>query len=113
MKPGNPMPVELTKRHGQIVASESIRDVFDALRELVTNSDDSYHRMGQKGGRIVVEIERHRGGAPSIIRIRDRAQGMTLDEMKSKIRRVGDRTSSAGIGGSSLVARVTVQRSGT
>ncbi|MBN1458172.1 MAG: hypothetical protein JXA57_01460 [Armatimonadetes bacterium] len=96
MKPGNPMPVELTKRHGQIVASESIRDVFDALRELVTNSDDSYHRMGQKGGRIVVEIERHRGGAPSIIRIRDRAQGMTLDEMKSKIRRVGDRTSSAG-----------------
>ncbi|MBS3956446.1 MAG: hypothetical protein KGZ40_02810 [Clostridiales bacterium] len=96
MRPGKAMPVELTKRHGQIVASESIRDVFDALRELVTNSDDSYHRMGHKGGRIIVEVKRHRGSVPSVIRIRDRAQGMTLEEMKAKIRRVGDRTSSSG-----------------
>ena len=95
MRPGSAQHAELSVRHGQMAAADSVKDVFDALRELVTNADDSYHRMGKPGGRIVIEAERHKA-TPSLLRVKDRAEGMTLEEMEQRIRRVGDRTSDAG-----------------
>ena len=95
MRPGSAQHAELSVRHGQMAAADSVKDVFDALRELVTNADYSYHRMGKPGGRIVIEAERHKA-TPSLLRVKDRAEGMTLEEMEQRIRRVGDRTSDAG-----------------
>jgi hypothetical protein len=72
-------------------ARMAIRDVYDAIVELVTNADDAYTRAGGRGGRIDIEIERRRKGAPSTIRVRDCATGMTPVEMDEKLARLGDR----------------------
>ncbi|MFC2085776.1 hypothetical protein ACFLRO_01045 [Bacteroidota bacterium] len=72
-------------------AKLAIRDVFDAIVELVTNSDDSYKRLNSYG-RIEIEIERRRG-APSILRVRDFAEGMTHESMNSVLSRMGGRVS--------------------
>ncbi|MCK4506582.1 MAG: hypothetical protein KAW14_13290 [Candidatus Aegiribacteria sp.] len=72
-------------------ASRSIRNVSDALVELVTNSDDRYQLLGTSG-RIEIEVERKRG-EPSIIKVRDFADGMTSDVMDSKLAIMGERVS--------------------
>ena len=67
------------------------------LVELITNSDDSYRDLEEISvpvvGKIRIEIERRRRGRYSIIKLRDRACGMTGSEMYSKLGTVGDRTS--------------------
>lgn len=67
------------------------------LVELITNSDDSYRDLEDNGiqttGKIRIEIERKRIGQFSIIRVRDRAAGMSDEEMYRKIGVMGDRTS--------------------
>ncbi len=94
MKQGKPEPLEYTKRHGYFAAQSSIRDPYDALVELITNADDSYSKLERYEGSVLIEFERrHKGGR---LIIRDRAQGMTLEEMKKKIKKVGDRTSNDG-----------------
>jgi hypothetical protein len=59
-----------------------------ALIELITNSDDAY---GDSEGSIVVEIER--GRAKWSMTVRDRARGMSADEIREKLLSVGGRTS--------------------
>jgi len=72
-------------------------DISRGLVELITNSDDSYGRIEDKGkrvdGGILIAIERRRKGKCSLIKVHDRAQGMSLDEMVSKLKRVGGLTS--------------------
>jgi hypothetical protein len=89
MKAQPPEPLDYTKRHGQLTAQYAIRDVYDALEELITNSDDSYLRIDKPDGQILIEVE-HRYKGNSKIIVRDRAEGMTLDEMRKKIKKVGD-----------------------
>ncbi len=72
-------------------AKMAIRDIFDALVELITNADDRYQIIGGSG-RIEIEAQRHRG-APSQIRVRDFADGMTQDTMDRKLSRLGGRES--------------------
>jgi hypothetical protein len=72
-------------------ASRSIRNVSDALVELITNSDDRYQLLGT-AGRIEIEVERKRG-EPSIVKVRDFADGMTSDVMDSKLAIMGERVS--------------------
>jgi hypothetical protein len=74
-------------------ARRAVRDVYDALVEIITNADDRYMLLGSKKGRIVIEVERRRKGTPGIVRVRDFADGMTTDDMHGKLRRVGDRVS--------------------
>jgi hypothetical protein len=74
-------------------ASMAVRNVYDALVELITNADDRYMILGSKKGKIGIEVERRRKGTPSIVRVRDFADGMTTEDMRSKLRRVGDRVS--------------------
>jgi len=66
------------------------------LVELITNSDDSYRNLEEKGerllGKIIIEIERRKDG-PSTIRVRDRAEGMRGKEMQEKLGTLGGRTS--------------------
>ena len=67
------------------------------LVELITNGDDSYRDLEELGlkvsGKIKIEVERKRGSSPSIVRVLDRASGMSGEEMYSKLGTVGERTS--------------------
>jgi len=67
------------------------------LVELITNSDDSYRNLEEKGGqasgKIRIEIERRKLGQPSVLIVRDRAEGMNRDEMFQKLGTLGKRTS--------------------
>src|SRR5438874_11709404 len=90
----DPIDFNLSKRYYQFNRQYAIRDVFDALVELITNSDDSYHRMyrkaliAQDGGGILIEHCEQRKGQ-STIRVHDRAEGMSLQEMREKLAEVG------------------------
>ena len=100
MRQGEAEELEYTSRHGQFAAQHSIQDFYDLVVELLTNCDDSYHgqftrrEIQQDGGEILLEIEPHRKGTPSVVTIRDRAAG--FQDLATKLKRVGDRTSQAG-----------------
>lgn len=72
-------------------AKLAIRDVFDAIVELVTNADDAYQRI-DAGGRIEIEVERRRG-SPSLLKVRDFAAGMSAEVMEQNLSRLGGRVS--------------------
>jgi len=74
-------------------AKWAVRDVFDALTELVTNADDAYVRS-RMSGRIEIEVERRRKGASSVVQVRDFASGLTQDEMDRKLSHLGERRDS-------------------
>ena len=76
-------------RYLQQNARHAIRDIYDAIVELVTNSDDAYARAGTHG-RIDIEIERRRGESTSPLRIRDFAGGLTRDDMDKKLSGLGN-----------------------
>lgn len=71
------------------------------LVELITNSDDSYRDLEDRGrqvsGKIRIEIERRRS-KPSIVKVRDRATGMNRAEMYKKLGTLGRRTSGFEVG---------------
>jgi hypothetical protein len=74
-------------------ASEAMRgDIVRGLIEAITNADDAYARMGDVTGKIVVEVE-HRRGAEWTVRVKDRATGMTQQEMRDKLIHLGGRSS--------------------
>jgi hypothetical protein len=85
-------PVEATKRTLIQNAKYAVCDVYDAIVELVTNSDDRYQLLGMPG-RIEIEVERHRKEEPNILRIRDFADGMTAADMERKLSYEGERVS--------------------
>lgn len=95
MKQQAPESLVYTKRHGYMTAQYAVRDIYDALVELITNCDDSYHRIGNEEGQILIEIERRHKGKSYVI-IRDKAEGISLEEMRKKIKKVGDLTSANG-----------------
>ena len=88
--------VKVAKRRLQQDSRGAIRDVQDALVELITNADDAYQRMSKsehpKTCRIEMEVERRRG-EPTLVKVRDFAQGLTRADMDKKIGEVGDRVS--------------------
>lgn len=85
--------LETSIRYWYQNAQMAVRDVYDALIEIITNSDDRYVRLKPKCGRIEIEIERKRKEAHSVVIVRDFADGMTLDVMKKKIKLIGGRVS--------------------
>lgn len=94
--------LQIDMRLWQILRSQAIRNVYDALVELITNSDDSYHRLyaagrrSKDGGDILIEHMELRKGKPSYLRVRDKAEGMTWEEMQTKLGFVGRYTSTEG-----------------
>ncbi len=66
-------------------------DVRRAIIELVTNADDSYIRLGAPG-EIVIEVE-HRRSKPRLIEVRDDAEGMTLEDINTRLAVQGGETS--------------------
>lgn len=68
-------------------------DPMNAIIELVTNSDDAYSALDSpRRGKIKIEVERHRQ-EPTRITVRDRAGGMSYDELEERLGAVGRRTS--------------------
>lgn len=64
---------------------------MDAIVELVTNSDDSYRRMGRtEGGRIVIHISRGTGGVLRELAVVDSAQGMTREKLMAALTKFED-----------------------
>lgn len=94
-----PAEIQVTKRYIHQNAKIAIQDVYDALIELITNADDQYVLLEEHGhtvnGRIEIEVERKRKGTPSIVRVRDFGDGMTLEVMEEKLgpRSLGKRIS--------------------
>ena len=77
-------------------ADQAIRkDVIRAIVELVTNCNDSYHRLEDSGlpasGVIIIEVQRRH--IDSVLRIRDLAEGMDGDVMDRKVGTYGAATS--------------------
>jgi hypothetical protein len=70
-------------------SAQAIRSALDALIELVTNSDDAYSLAGDDKGKIVITVTREKRERSGVIVVKDRAGGMTLDEMKQKILKYG------------------------
>jgi len=67
-----------------------------ALVELITNADDSYRELEEQGkdssGKIVIEIEKKNKGI-SKVKVKDRAAGMSREELHAKLGALGKRTS--------------------
>ena len=83
-------PLEVASRRVVQDAKLAIRDVYDAIVELVTNADDRYQILGTNG-RVEIELGRQGKGRPSILRVRDFADGMTTGQMNRKLGRIGGR----------------------
>src|SRR6266496_855164 len=102
IKIGQPVKLQTDIRYVQHNRDYAIGDVYDALVELLTNCDDSYHNLfrGQKrtrdGGDILIEQLKQRKGHTSYIVVRDKAQGMDAAKMKSALLRIGGHSSEAG-----------------
>jgi HSP90 family molecular chaperone len=101
IKLGEVRDLHLSSRYYQFNRSHAIHDLFDALVELITNPDDSYHRLFMKhlieqdGGPITIDYCAAK--EKPFIAIRDHAQGMSLDEMAKKLGDVGTCHSERGI----------------
>ena len=90
-------PLETTSRYLKQVATMAIRDIYDAVVELVTNSDDRYQHLDQDGllketGIIEIEVKRKKG-KNSLLFVRDFADGMTTELMAEKLLVLGGRVS--------------------
>lgn len=85
-------PLEVASRRVVQDAKLAIRDVYDAIVELVTNADDRYQILRTEG-RVEIELGRQGKGQPSILRVRDFADGMTTEQMNRKLGRIGGRVS--------------------
>jgi len=71
-------------------AQATIRNLIDAVVELVTNSDDSYRRLEERGneqsGKIEVTVSREKGGRCQIFIVNDYAEGMTREQLQKAVR---------------------------
>ena len=97
---GTPVDLEYTKRYGALVAQHSIQDFYDLIVELITNPDDSYHGMFVDGGwprTAGQSLSRSsRIGVIDRRSLPSRIVPRGSPTWRTKLRRVGERTSRAG-----------------
>jgi hypothetical protein len=72
----------------------TVRYLIDAIVELVTNSDDSYRRLEQKGvrvkGKIIIRVRRLKYNKCEKIEVIDFAEGMDKEQLKKALRFAGE-----------------------
>ena len=77
-------------------AKGTISNLYDAIVELVTNSDDSYASIEQEGkstsGKIEISIKKLKGRKLKELLVKDEASGMTPEKLE-KVIRYGKKTS--------------------
>lgn len=89
--------VTVAPRQARLTASASVRDIWDALVELITNAHDSYGNLGEA---TQLKIEAYHGrGKNRWIRVSDRAEGMGPNELVEKITQSGERHAAEGARG--------------
>jgi len=80
--PINPMIVEQ-------LSKATVRTLVDGIVELVTNSDDSYRRLEEKGreknGRIEIYVDRKKGSLCEWLIVKDYAEGMTPEKLEKAL----------------------------
>lgn len=85
--------VVYTGRALRMDASEAMgRDIIRAIIEAVTNSDDSYARIG-KPGKIWIGVDHSRKSSTWKLMVRDRAGALGHQEMLKGLTHIGERTS--------------------
>jgi len=105
LRVGQETDIKVDRRYVQHVRSHSMGDAYDALVELITNADDSYGRLfraksgSRDGGDILIEYLEQRRGRPSLLVVRDRAEGMDDRDMEAKLGRIGAYSTSSGTRG--------------
>ena len=93
--------IKIDQRHAMLTKAVAIGDIYDALVEIITNCNDSYHRLynntgrNREGGDIFIKIENRRGGKSRVI-VSDKAEGLTDKDMLEKLGRTGGHTSEKG-----------------
>ena len=98
IKMGQEYPLDYDNRYFLQTAQAAMKDdIIKGLVELITNCDDSYDELEKSGikptGVIQVSIERKRKDKNSIIKVLDNAEGMFMNEMVKKLKRIGGMTS--------------------
>ena len=97
MAQGQPLRGELTattRSYQQDAENAMGSDPIRAIVELVTNADDAYEEVAAtRKGKIRIEWERRRKPNATILRVRDRARGMTRAEIEERLGTLGGRTS--------------------
>lgn len=85
--------IEYTPRAFLQDAKEAMgTDVVKGLIELITNADDSYARANTSGP-VRVEVDHSRRVRTHNVVVKDRASGMSSQEMETKLLTIGGRTS--------------------
>jgi len=91
---GKEQELEIDPRLAIQMSFGTIRYLMDAIVELVTNSDDSYRRLEQKGivteGKIIIKVQRLRYGKCTQLEVIDFAEGMDKDQLEEKLRFGGE-----------------------
>jgi hypothetical protein len=71
------------------LAKVTVKNILDAIVELVTNSDDSYRRLEEKGqkvsGEINIYLTRKKGGHCESLKVKDYAEGMSKEELEKAL----------------------------
>ncbi len=85
------------------MSKATIKNLIDGIVELVTNSDDSYRRLEEKGqnvsGIIEIHVVRQRGGICKQLIVTDFAEGMSREELEEAIVFAGETKLGASIRG--------------
>lgn len=95
---GQEQKLEIEPRYFLQTAERAMKnDIVRSLVELITNADDSYGELEYRGiktnGQIIISVERRRQDRGATIMLKDKAEGMQLEEMVNKLKRVGGITS--------------------
>src|SRR4030042_4433576 len=80
MEYGEPLDLRISPNIIRQMSLATVRNLIDALVELIANSDDSYKRLEAEGiqadGVIQIQVCRKKGGICERIEVRDFAEGM-------------------------------------
>jgi len=73
----------------EVLSKATIKNLIDGIVELLTNSDDSYRRLEERGikhnNRIPIYVCREKGGICEKLVVEDFAEGMSADDLKKAI----------------------------
>jgi hypothetical protein len=82
---GERQPIEIRHVVVRQQAQQTIRNLVDAIVELVTNSDDSYRRLeaGRQSasGKMEISVRRRKAGQWEFLEVSDLAEGMDLGRL--------------------------------
>lgn len=85
--------LRINQRIAEQLSKVTVKNLPDGIVELVTNSDDSYKRLEEKGtrvnGEIKIYVNRKKGGICEKLVVKDYAEGMTKEELENALEFAG------------------------